>query len=110
MFLKALIDKLKLSGLFSKFCLNIPRTKYIFQVDPILLDDEPIVDDEHGIIDNLLDLFCLCSLSFQVAIAQDSTEVGKELVQLSIEVINFVKNEGLLVSWIVRLVLFGCEL
>lgn len=110
MFFECFVDDFKFSSFFSQFAFNISRAEYVFQIDPIFLYDEPVIYDHHCVVNHLLDLFGLASLSFQVSIAQDRAEIGHQFIQLSVEIINFVQDKGVLISGIVGFVLFCGEL
>ena len=107
--LEALVDLLKLGRFFSQFGLDVSGAEYVFEIDPVLLHDEPVVDDEHGVVDHLLDFLGLRPLPLQVAIAEDGAEVGQQLIQLSIEVVDLVQHKGLLIPRVFRLVLLRGE-
>jgi hypothetical protein len=82
--LEGLIDTFKFRCLFSEFTLDIARTKYVLKINPVLLHNKPVINDEHSVIDNLLQLFSLTSLSLEIPVAQYRTKVGQQLVELSV--------------------------
>ena len=84
MLLEGLIDTFKFRCLLSEFTLDIARSKYILKINPILLHNKPVINDEHSVIDNLLQLFSLASLSLEISVAQYRAEVGQQLVELSV--------------------------
>lgn len=77
MFFEAFVNELKFSCFLPQFSLNVARSKDVLKINPVFLHDQPIVDDQHGIVDCLLDLFSLCSLSFEVSITEDCTKVSQ---------------------------------
>lgn len=80
MLLETFIDLLEFYSFLSKFTLDVSRSKDILQINPIFLDDEPIINYQHCIVDSLLNLLSLCSLSFKVSISENSTKIGQQLI------------------------------
>ena len=109
-FFEGFVDALKLSGFFSEFCLDIPGSEDVFEVDPVFLDDEPVIDDEHGVVDEFLKVLGLGALSFEVAVAEDGAKISKEFVEFSVEIFDVVEDEGVFVAGVVRFVLLCGEL
>ena len=56
-----------------------------------------------------MDFLGLRPLPLQVAIAEDGAEVGQQLIQLSIEVVDLVQHKGLFIPRVFRLVLLRGE-
>lgn len=107
---ESLIDGLKLSCFFSQLAFDVTRTEDVLQVDPVLLNDEPVVDYQHGIVYHFLDVFCLASLPLEVSVAQNGTEIGQQFIEFCIEVIDFIQNKGIFVPWVIRFVLLRRKL
>lgn len=61
--LEVFVDLLELHALLPQFGLDVARPEYVLQVNPILLDYEPVVDDETGVKDQFLYLLGLQALS-----------------------------------------------
>jgi hypothetical protein len=75
-FFEGLVNALKLGCFFSQLAFDVPRSEDVFKVDPVLLDDEPIIDDEHAVVYSFLQIFGLRSLALEVSVAEDAAEVG----------------------------------
>jgi hypothetical protein len=69
--LEALVNLLKFCAFFSKLRLDVTRPENVLQINPVLLDHEPVVDDQSSIVNGLLDLLRLVALSFEVPVAQN---------------------------------------
>lgn len=77
MLFKTFVDQLKFSSLLPQFRFNVSRAKDVLEVYPILLYDEPIVDNKHGVVDNFLELLSLYSLPLEISVAQNGAEIGQ---------------------------------
>jgi hypothetical protein len=110
MIFKRFINNFELGTFLPKFSLNIAGAKNIFEINPIFLNNQPIIDNKSGPINNFLQLLSLIPLSFQIAITKYGGEIGQQLIQLPIQLINLIHNIRIFIFGIFRLVLFYREL
>lgn len=69
--LEALVDLLEFCAFLSELGLDVTRPENVLQINPVLLDHQPVVDDQSSVVDCLLDLLRLVALSFEVPVAQN---------------------------------------
>ena len=110
MLFEVFVYLLEFCSLFFQLTFDVSRAEYILKIYPVFLHDQPIINNQHGIIDSLLYFFGLRSLSLQVPIPKNSTEVGQKVIQLKIKIINLVNNKGILIPRIISLVFLRSKL
>lgn len=82
--LETLVNLLKFCTFLPELRLDITRPENVLQINPVLLDHEPVVDDQGSVVNSLLNLLRLVALSFEVPVAQNRWEVGQKLIELRI--------------------------
>lgn len=51
---KSFIDSIEFSIFFTQLDFNIAAWENIFEIDPVFLHHQPIIDNEHGVKDDFL--------------------------------------------------------
>jgi hypothetical protein len=70
------VHQLEFGRLLPEFGFDVAGAEDVLEVDPIFLNYQPVVDNKHGVVDNLLQFFCLYPLSLQIPVAQNGAEIG----------------------------------